>query len=64
MVAAEYQFGLTGGLAPSPATNATTEAFVTGLNPNSSLGGGFYAGNRVIVDAGNNFVACTHPVGF
>ena len=39
----QYPFGLT-GLTPSPSTNANTEAYVTGLNPNASIGGGFYAG--------------------
>ena len=62
-VAAEYQFGIV-GLTPSPSTNANTESFVSGLNPNASVGGGFYAGRRVAVDAGNNFVSCTHPAGF
>jgi hypothetical protein len=62
-VAANYQFGIV-GLTPSPSTNANTEAFVTGQNPASSLGGGFWAGKRVTVDAGDNFVSCTHPAGF
>jgi Bacterial Ig domain/Bacterial cadherin-like domain/RTX calcium-binding nonapeptide repeat (4 copies) len=63
MVAANYQFGIV-GLSPSPSTNANTEAFVTGQNPASSLGGGFWAGKRVTVDAGDNFVSCAHPPGF
>jgi hypothetical protein len=58
------QFGITGGLTPSPAPNATTEAFLTGLNPNSSLGAGFYNGKRVVVNVGDNLVSCTHPAGF
>jgi hypothetical protein len=62
-LAADYQFGIV-GLSPSPSTNANTEAFVTGLNPNSNLGANFYAGKRVSVDAGDNFVSCTHPAGF
>jgi len=36
----------------------------TGWNPSSSLGGGFYAGKRVTVDAGNNFISCTNSPGF
>jgi hypothetical protein len=59
---ADYQFGIV-GLSPSPSTNANTESFVAGLN-NFNLGGGFYAGKRVSVDAGDNFVSCTHPPGF
>jgi hypothetical protein len=62
-VAADYQFGVP-GLAPSPSPNANTESFVMGLNPNSNLGTSFYAGKRVTVDAGDNFVDCTHPPGF
>jgi hypothetical protein len=62
-VAANYEFGIV-GLSPSPSTNANTESFVFGLNPNLNLGGGFYAGKRVSVDAGDNFVSCTHPPGF
>jgi hypothetical protein len=61
--ATQYPFGLT-GLSPSPSTNANTEAYVTGLNPNASIGGGFYAGKRVAVNVGDNFVTCTHPAGF
>jgi hypothetical protein len=61
--ATQYPFGIT-GLTPSPSTNANTEAYVTGLNPNSNLGGGFYAGKRVAVNVGDNFVSCTHPPGF
>ena len=59
----QYPFGIT-GLSPSPSTNANTEAYVTGLNPNASLGGGFYAGKRVAVNVGDNFVRCSHPAGF
>jgi hypothetical protein len=58
------QFGITGGLTPSPAPNATTEAFLTGLNPNSNLGAGFYNGKRVVVNVGDNLVSCAHPAGF
>ena len=61
--ATQYPFGLT-GLSPSPSTNANTEAYVTGLNPNASIGGGFYAGKRVAVNVGDNFTSCTHPAGF
>ena len=61
--AADYQFGIV-GLAPSPSTNANTEAFLTGLNPNVNIGGGFYAGKRVAVNVGDNFVSCTHPARF
>jgi hypothetical protein len=35
--AVDGSFGITGGLTPSPAPNAITEAFLTTLNPNSSL---------------------------
>jgi hypothetical protein len=62
-VAANYQFGIV-GLSPSPSTNANTETFVTNRNPGASIGGGFYAGKHVTVDAGDNFVSCTHPSGF
>jgi VCBS repeat-containing protein len=62
--ATPYQFGVTGGLTPSPAPNVITEAFLTGLNPNANLGGGFYSGKRVAVNVGDNFVSCTHPPGF
>jgi hypothetical protein len=61
--ATQYPFGLT-GLSPSPSTNTNTEAYVTGLNPNLSIGGGFYAGKRVAVNVGDNFTSCTHPAGF
>jgi hypothetical protein len=47
------------GLSPNPATAAQTETFLAGLNPASSLGGGFYAGKRVSVSEGNQFEACT-----
>jgi VCBS repeat-containing protein len=57
------EFGVP-GLTPSPAPNATTESFLTTLNPNSNLGGAFYAGKRVAVNVGDNFVSCTHPPGF
>ena len=57
-----YAFGLT-GLAPSPATTAQTESHVTGLNPNSAVGAGFYAGKKVSVDDGDNFTSCTLPAG-
>ena len=55
-----YVFGLT-GLAPSPATAAQTETYVTGQNPASALGGGFWAGKRVGVISGSNFTSCTLP---
>ncbi|RNL63296.1 right-handed parallel beta-helix repeat-containing protein, partial [Nocardioides marmoriginsengisoli] len=57
-----YVLGLT-GLAPSPATNAQVESYVTGLNPTSSLGGGFYAGKRVAVRTGSNITSCTLAAG-
>jgi hypothetical protein len=62
-VAANYQFGDV-GRTPSPSTNANTASFVTTQNPNSNLGLNFYAGKRVSVDAGDNFVNCTHPAEF
>jgi hypothetical protein len=31
---------------------------------NANLGGGLYAGKRVAVNVGDNFVSCTHPAGF
>jgi hypothetical protein len=55
-VASEYEFGIV-GLTPSPSTNANTESYVAGLNRNANLGGGFWAGKRVSVDAGDNFVS-------
>jgi hypothetical protein len=55
-----YKFGIV-GLSPSPATAAQTETFVTGLNPASTTGSGFYAGKKVAVEVGNNFTSCTLP---
>jgi hypothetical protein len=57
---AEYQFGIV-GLSPSPATGPQTETYVTGLNPASNLGTGFWAGRRVAADNGNNWHSCTLP---
>jgi hypothetical protein len=55
-----YVFGIT-GLTPSPATAAQAETYVTGQNPNSALGAGFWAGKRVGVVSGTNFTSCTLP---
>lgn len=57
-----YQFGLT-GLAPSPATNAQVEAYLTTLNPLSATGLGFFAGKKVAVRTGGNYTACVLPAG-
>ncbi|KRA39091.1 hypothetical protein ASD81_11110 [Nocardioides sp. Root614] len=59
--ATTYKFGLV-GLAPSPATALQTEAYVTGLNPLSAVGAGFYAGKRVYA-TGSNYTSCTLPPG-
>jgi hypothetical protein len=58
--AATYKFGIV-GLAPSPATPTQTESYLTGLNPGSALGGGFFAGKKVAVLNGDNFTSCTLP---
>jgi hypothetical protein len=56
-----FDFGIV-GLNPIPSSTANTESFVGNLNPNSNLGGNFYAGKRVTVDAGTNFyTSCTMP---
>ncbi|HKP89932.1 MAG TPA: tandem-95 repeat protein [Thermoleophilaceae bacterium] len=58
--AATYKFGIV-GLSPSPTTAANAETFVSGLNPGSALGTGFYAGKRAKVENGDNFTSCTLP---
>ncbi len=55
-----YVFGIT-GLTPSPATAAQAETYVTGQNPASALGAGFWAGKRTGVISGSNFTSCTLP---
>ena len=60
--ATTYRFGLV-GLSPSPANVAQTEAFVSGQNPGSDTGTGFFAGKKVIVLVGDNFTSCTLPAG-
>ena len=49
------------GLTPSPANATQTEAYVTTQNPNSGLGGGFFAGKRAAVILGDTFSSCTLP---
>lgn len=61
-LATTYKFGLT-GLAPSPATNAQVEAYLTTLNPMSAFGAGFFAGKQVAVRTGSGFTSCTLPAG-
>ncbi|CAA9218073.1 MAG: hypothetical protein AVDCRST_MAG57-441, partial [uncultured Blastococcus sp.] len=51
------------GLSPSPASSEQAESYLTGLNPGSALGGGYYAGKRVAIDDGHTRNACTHPAG-
>ncbi|WP_188113253.1 Ig-like domain-containing protein [Nocardioides humilatus] len=54
---APYAFGLV-GLAPSPATNATTESYAAGLNPLSDANPG---GKKAEVRQGDNYTSCTLP---
>jgi hypothetical protein len=56
----EYQFRIS-GLSPSPSNQEQAEAFVESLNPNSNLGTGFWAGERVAADNGSNWHTCTLP---